>query len=157
MKKFVVFIGILLLNFGQVVGQNSRPAIITDIESTETVGDSKITIHQDGRIDKLMNDHIARVIKFTGPYSGAGYRVQVYSSNDHINAKGEALNIERQLRSAFPEQSVYRVFISPFWKVRIGDFRTLSEAQSFRAELIKAFPELRREIYTVRENNIRIQ
>ncbi|MBP1638363.1 MAG: Sporulation protein [Bacteroidetes bacterium] len=140
-----------------VVAQNGSnsgtPAIITAIESN----DSKVNIHQDSRLDKLINSHITRVIKLTGAYSGPGYRVQVFSSNDFKTAKTESSYIERQLRSTFPEQGVYRIFSSPFWKVRVGDFRTLAEARTFRAELIQAFPNLSREAYTVREGKIKIE
>ncbi len=129
-----------------------RPDIIESIESTST-----IVVKQDPKLDKLIDDYIKKEDVLSGPYSGAGYRVQVFSSNAQRTAKDESLNIERRLRSAFPGYGVYRTYASPFWKVRIGDFRTLEDAQRFRTELIKAFPELRRETYTVRESRVSIR
>lgn len=45
-------------------------------------------------------------------YTGPGYRVQVFSSNDFKTAKSESAEIERQLRSTFPEQGVYRICVA---------------------------------------------
>lgn len=140
--------------FGQNASNSKRPDVIESIESS-----SKIVVKQDPKLDKLINDYLNKkdVKVLSGPYVGAGYRVQVFSSNAQRTAKNESLNIERRLRSAFPGYGVYRTYASPFWKVRIGDFRTHAEARAFRAELVKVFPELRRETYTVRESRITIR
>lgn len=139
-----------------VIGQNAsdskRPAVIESIESS-----SKVVVKQDPKLDKLIDDYLNKKDTPLGPYAGAGYRVQVFSSNAQRTAKDESLNIERRLRSAFPGYGVYRIYASPFWKVRIGDFRTHEDAQAFRAELVNAFPELRKETYTVRESKVSIR
>lgn len=139
-----------------VIGQNAsdskRPAVIESIESS-----SKVVVKQDPKLDKLIDDYLNKKDTPSGPYAGTGYRVQVFSSNAQRTAKDESLNIERRLRSVFPGYGVYRIYASPFWKVRIGDFRTHEDAQAFRAELVKAFPELRKETYTVRESKVSIR
>lgn len=81
----------------------------------------------------------------------SGFRVQVFSSNVQRTSKTEAFRIEKMIKDQFPDQGVYVNYISPFWKVRAGDFRTQAAAQSFRRELIQAFPNLRSEVYTVRD------
>ena len=156
MKRLFLFYSILLSVTLSVTGQNGSGSDTPEIIKSIEANDSKVNIHQDGRLDKLLNNYIGREIKLTGPYTGPGYRVQVFSSNDFKTAKSESAEIERQLRSTFPEQGVYRIFASPFWKVRVGDFRSLEEARSFRSELIKSFPGLSREAYTVRESKIKI-
>ncbi|HNX88506.1 MAG TPA: SPOR domain-containing protein [Paludibacteraceae bacterium] len=157
MKRFILMNCVLLALMFTVTAQNgsnsATPEIIKSIEN----GDSKVNVHQDSRLNVLLNDHVNREIKPSGPYSGPGYRVQVFSSNDFKTAKSESASIERQLRSTFPEQNVYRIYASPFWKVRVGDFRSIEEARTFRAELINAFPNLSREAYTVRESKIKIE
>jgi len=45
-------------------------------------------------------------------------------------------------------------YSSPFWKVRVGDFVSQSQAQILRHKLIDAFPTMRSEIYIVREQII---
>lgn len=137
---------------GQTTSESKRPAVIESIESS-----SKVVVKQDPKLDKLIDDYLNKKDAPSGPYVGAGYRVQVFSSNAQRTAKDESLNIERRLRSAFPGYGVYRIYASPFWKVRIGDFRSHADAQAFRAELVKAFPELRKETYTVRESKVSIR
>lgn len=129
-------------------------SILNAIEIDNETTTSKIVIHQDSRIDNLLNTYVKRIDP-TMPYSGPGYRVQVFSSNNYKTAKNDAERIENQLRSAFPRHQVYISYASPFWKVRIGNFRTSGEAQKLRSEIIQLFPELRKDCYAVRENNVK--
>jgi len=80
--------------------------------------------------------------------------VQVFSSNVQRTAKNEAFKIEKQIKDQFPDEAVYVNYTSPFWKVRVGDFRTQAEAQRVRAKLKEAFPNLKSEIYIVKEQII---
>ena len=157
MKRFFFISGILFfcmyLLSAQTPAKSSRPSVIENIQNN-----SNVVIHQDPKLDKVINDHINKPDEVeTGPYTGSGYRVQVFSSNAQKTAKNEAYSIERKLRSAFPGYGVYRIYSSPFWKVRIGDFKNLEDAKAFRSELIKTFPELSRETYTVREGKVSIR
>lgn len=157
MKRFFSISGLMLFCIYLLSAQNAtksnRLAVIENIQNN-----SKVVIHQDPKLDKVINDYINMPVYVeSGPYAGSGYRVQVFSSNTQKTAKNEAFSIERKLRSAFPGHGVYCIYASPFWKVRIGDFRSSEEARAFRSELIKSFPELSRETYTVRESKITIQ
>ena len=155
MKKILFPILFVILGGFIVSAQTGtkRPAIVESIEST-----SNVVVKQAPELDELIDDYIKRKdSSSSGPYVGPGFRVQVFSSNAQRTAKDESLSIERRLRSAFPGYGVYRIYSSPFWKVRIGDFKTSADALSFRAELIKAFPELRKETYTVRESRVSVR
>lgn len=134
---------------------NAQTPIVRAIESNNAASDSKVTINQDARIDSRLNAYINRIDP-TAPYTGPGYRVQVFSSNNFKTAKTDAYNIEKQLKSVFPEQQVYVTYASPFWKVRVGNFRTADEAQKLRSEIINLFPALRKDTYAVRENRVKI-
>lgn len=65
----------------------------------------------------------------------AGYRVQVYAGNNTRNAKLEAMRVASDVRSFFPEVSVYSFFSPPRWLCRVGDFRTMEEAYSMMRKL----------------------
>ncbi len=106
-----------------------------------------IKIYQDKRIENLFLDRQ----QASKSAVVSGYRVQVFSSNIHQTAKSAAFRVERMVMEKFPHQGIYVTYTSPFWKVRVGDFRTLEEAQAFRDELMGAFPELKREMYVVRD------
>ena len=99
-------------------------------------GQGKVTIHQDARIAALIGSEYVpagsdeqKVIK------SSGYRIQVYAGNNTRNAKLEAMRVASDVRSFFPEVSVYSFFSPPRWLCRVGDFRTMEEAYSMMRKL----------------------
>ena len=79
-----------------------------------------------------------------------GYRVQVYSSNQQQTAKTEALELESRLKSKV-NQTIYVQYLPPFWKVRIGDFRTYDEAKEYKKQFVQLFPHMLGDTYIVRD------
>ena len=79
-----------------------------------------------------------------------GYRVQIYSSNQQQTAKSEALDLEQKLRDAV-NQTIYVQYLPPFWKVRIGDFRTYDEARDYKKQFVALYPNLMGDTYIVRD------
>lgn len=79
-----------------------------------------------------------------------GYRVQIYSSNQQQTAKGEALELEAKLKDAV-NQTIYVQYLPPFWKVRIGDFRTYEEAKEYKKLFVSHYPDLMGDTYIVRD------
>ena len=79
-----------------------------------------------------------------------GYRVQIYSSNLQQTAKAEALNLETKLQSQI-EQPIYVQYLPPFWKVRVGDFRTVEEAKEYKKQFVALFPSMMGDTYVVRD------
>ncbi len=127
---------------------SKRRNIIETLSTPDSVTHATVRIYQDKRIEQLVTN---KRNSAGSKQTASGYRVQVFSSNVQRTAKAEAFRIERQIREEFSDQSVYVNYFSPFWKVRVGDFRTQAQAQAFRNELINAFPQMRSEIYIVRE------
>ena len=79
-----------------------------------------------------------------------GFRVQVYSSNQQQTAKGEALDLETRLKNKI-SQTIYVQYLPPFWKVRIGDFRTYEEAKEYKKLFVQQYPDLMGDTYIVRD------
>ena len=79
-----------------------------------------------------------------------GYRVQIYSSNQQQTAKSEALDLEQKLRDAV-NQTIYVQYLPPFWKVRLGDFRTYDEARAYKKQFVALYPQLMGDTYIVRD------
>jgi septal ring-binding cell division protein DamX len=59
-----------------------------------------------------------------------GYRVQILATSN----KEKADMFAKEAQARFKDQKVYVEFISPYYKVRIGDFLTREEAEAFRAK-----------------------
>ena len=79
-----------------------------------------------------------------------GYRVQIYSSNQQQAAKSEALDLESKIKDKI-DQTVYVLYMPPFWKVRLGDFRTYEEAKVYKKIFVDQFPEVMGDTYIVRD------
>ena len=105
-----------------------------------------VTLVQDSTIDQLLdtkiNGRVGEEILIDG------FRVQIFSSNVQQQGKAEALALEKALAPKI-DQPVYVSYISPSWKVRIGDFRTFEEAQEYKNELVKRFPKLQASSYVI--------
>ncbi|MDO9152110.1 MAG: SPOR domain-containing protein [Paludibacter sp.] len=155
MNKFLVFIllSTFYLNINFISAQNDKATkrnIFDSLTKKDTVSGANVKIFQDKRVEEFITDKR----NYTGSQNmtlGSGYRVQVFSSNTQRTAKSEAFKIEKDIRELYPEYPVYVNYTSPFWKVRVGDFSSLEQAHTFRNELIKSFPHLKSETYTVKD------
>ena len=66
-------------------------------------------------------------------------------------SKDEAFRKEKEIKELFPDVSTYVTYNAPFWRLRIGDFRSHEEAYHMQRLLMDAFPAYRKEMYIVRE------
>ena len=148
--RFLTVFGVLMLFVSVLSAQENEDVkaanIFEALSTTDSTTHAKVTIHQDKRIEALLANKKSLTVN--------GFRVQVFSSNIQRTAKNNAFGIEKQIQEVFPNQSVYVNYTSPFWKVRVGDFKTKVEAQAFRNQLIESLPTLKSEIYVVPEQII---
>lgn len=73
--------------------------------------------------------------------TGRGWRIQIFSGNYQRESKNEAYSKEAQIKALFPELDTYVTFQTPFWKLRVGNFRTSEEAHAMLRQLEEAFPK----------------
>ena len=132
----------LLLSFSVGWGQNGSLDFSGGRESVNFQGkqvqsaEGKIYVYQDPRIDKLLQRHIANNEKKGGIN---GYRIQIYFGSGH-DARENANESKARFLSYFPETKAHILYQSPFYKVRIGDFRTKNEALKFYRRVQRRFP-----------------
>ena len=116
-----------------------RPNLLDSMPNVEVVQDSTVALLlqgvMDGRREWIEID---------------GYRVQVYSSNQQQYAKSEALDLEAKLQNQI-NHTIYVQYVSPFWKVRIGDFRTYDEAKEYKNLFVQQYPNMVGDTYVVRD------
>ena len=91
-----------------------------------------MTIHQDAKIAALLG---ATYVKSAGEnepkmLKARGYRVQVYAGNNSRIARQEANDVAEQIKMEFPELPVYAFFQPPRWLCRVGDYRSIEEADA---------------------------
>ncbi len=97
----------------------------------------KINIKQDPGLVELVNLHIRR-----NQQGGVvqGFRVEIFFSSE-LNARQKAQNIKNEFLAAYPEYNVYITYISPDFKVRVGNFRTRNEALKAMNVIQGQFPK----------------
>ncbi len=100
--------------------------------------------------DAVDEEEQARAVR-TKSGKTVGYRVQIYADNNVRSAKAEARQRERALGQAFPAYDTYVTYASPYWRLRVGDFRSQYDAEKAAAEIRKAFPRYAREVRVVRD------
>lgn len=99
---------------------------------------SRLNVSQDNRLKTLVEHHIEKNSRTNGI---PGYRLEIFFKSG-ASAREEALNIKAEFLSVYPDVNVHVKFISPDFKVRVGDFRTKSDAFRFMKQIegrFKAF------------------
>ena len=121
MKKIVVvvFVCFLTINLAAQL-QNEEEFVITT----------------DQRIDSLLQLHIA--------YNNAhpvidGYRIHVFIKSGN-EALVEAEEVKLEFEESYEMVPAYITFGEPYYRVRVGDFRTRLEAEKFLQKINRTYP-----------------
>ena len=96
----------------------------------------KLNIQSDPRIIDLLKQQAVQNKK-NGTVSG--FRLQIYFGSGE-NAHGQAIKIKTDFLSSNPSIKTYLLFRSPDFIIRVGDFRTKSEALKLKKALIFQYP-----------------
>ena len=70
-------------------------------------------------------------------YKTQGYRIQVFSGGNSRADRQKAESAGMVMKSNFPTEPIYVHFYSPSWKCRMGNYKTLEEAQRMLAMVKK--------------------
>jgi hypothetical protein len=108
----------------------------TSIYSQNNVSKQKVTVIQDPRIISLVEKHIYLNEK----QKIAGWRVQIFFESGN-NSKSRAYSKKGLFMAMYPDMGVYLMFQAPYYKVRVGDFRSRMDAEGFKQKLLGEFPD----------------
>ena len=104
----------------------------------------KLNIIQDPALDTLISRYILGYINLEqkNGYEGMeGYRIQIYNSSSR-NAREESGKVRAEFINKFPDIVSNLLFAEPgYYKIRVGDFRTKTEATRFFLLISKVFPD----------------
>ncbi|MBE6275657.1 MAG: SPOR domain-containing protein [Bacteroides sp.] len=142
-----IFICLFLLCGVSVFAQRG---IVNELKKT-VPGQGVVTIQQDEKIAALLGDVYVKTDNDEEPkvLKARGYRVQVYAGNNSRVARKEANDIADKIKMEFPEMPVYAFFQPPRWLCRVGDYRSIEEADAVMRRL-KATGDFK-EVSIVRE------
>ncbi|MDE5595424.1 MAG: SPOR domain-containing protein [Muribaculaceae bacterium] len=152
MKSSALLLSVVLLCSGGGVSFAGQPTIADALNTS-----GSITVSQPQALnDRLTFTHCAvseadATIDNSTPKVRAGYRVQVFDDNNVRSAKHDAQVRKQQIETRFPEYPVYVTFNSPYWRVKVGDFKNRGEAEAAMAEIRHAFPAMAKSLRIVRD------
>ena len=91
-----------------------------------------IVIIKDKKIDALIQNksNVKRI-------SASGYRVQIYFSTN----KNELNDIRLKFIKSYPRIETYMTYDAPNYFLRVGDFADRNDAEKFKKEIFREFPE----------------
>ena len=100
---------------------------------------SSVVIHKDPRIDLLLKKQgeVNAAIKKANARTARGYRLLVINTNK----RDDAIAAKTKVYTNFPELKAYLVYQSPYFKLKVGNFKTREEAQQYQKSLGYYFPK----------------
>lgn len=91
-----------------------------------------VVVTKDANLDSL----VARNIEHNKSANGIqGYRVQIFFGSERKAAQ----DAKTKLLQLMPEEEVYLIYQQPYFKVRVGDYRTKLEAEAVYRKLLPEF------------------
>lgn len=97
----------------------------------------KLQLYQEERLNDLLERYKNVNVRKNGM---DGYRIQLFFESGRM-ARENAYEVKAKFLSSFQGISAYVDYQAPFFKVRVGDFRTKREAQILYKKLKRQFPD----------------
>lgn len=152
MKKTLHIFLMFFLFSSIAFAQYSTRTIVDDI-NTRKAGQGNIRVMQDETIDSrlaqfVINTDTANVIRLSNDRVN-GFKIQVFSGNNQNVSRNEAERKQAMLRAEFPQHQAETTFVSPTWRLRVGNFLSRPEAEAVMEQMKQVFPSFGREMYVV--------
>lgn len=98
-----------------------------------------VIVHKDPRLDVLIKKQIQINEETTrdARKNIKGYRLLVINTNN----REEALAAKNKVYTYFPELRPYLIWQSPFFKLKVGNFRDRKDADEYRKKMAAYFPK----------------
>lgn len=144
---------ILFLSKPVVVGQSQQKSIIKEL-SANKAGRGKVRVFEDNAIKGVLGRRMAppRPVYGSGDQQFVkmrGFKIQAFAGNNQRTSKNEANYKQGIISQAFPEHEAVILFDSPFWRLRVGNFKTRDEANEVMKAMREVFPTFGKEMYVV--------
>ena len=108
--------------------------------SNYLLANDTIIVSKDPRLD-ILTQKQAEINKRTSMMTSSGlykgFRIQLLSTTN----RDEANKIKGDVLTKFTDQKAYLTYHSPYFKVRVGNFIKKEEAEKFRQQLNKYYPQ----------------
>ena len=116
MKKTGLLIFLLLFT---ALASAQQRTLVQELER-DIPGKGTIRVERDVRIDSLIGT--VSEAQLGTKIKAKGYRIQVYAGNNTRTSKERANEVDRYIRSRYPDLPVHTEFKNPRWLCTVGDF-----------------------------------
>ena len=106
---------------------------------TATQDTGSVIVHKDPRLDSLMkkqatiNEETVRNAR----KNAKGFRILVINTNK----RDDAIEAKTKVYTYFPELKAYLFYQSPYFKLKVGNFKERKDAEDYQKKLNKYFPK----------------
>ena len=103
------------------------------------VDSSSVIVHKDPRLDQLVkkqaqiNEETSRNARKTAK----GFRLMIISTNN----RDEAIAAKTRIYTYFPELKAYLFYQSPYFRLKVGNFKERKDAEAYQKRLNVYFPK----------------
>jgi SPOR domain len=128
--KNLFFLAFIFLSFNSIAQDSSWK---------RSVDTNTVVIHKDPRIDLLVKKQ-AQINEETSRDArriGKGYRLLVINTSK----RDEAVAAKSTVYENFPELKAYLNYQSPYFKLKVGNFKERKEAEAYQDKLRRFFPK----------------
>lgn len=125
MSRIVLIASLLMVLFSRAVLAQELTLLAGNLE-----------VVQDEKITQLVDQY--RKMSINNPETD-GYRVQIFFDSGS-NSKNKASNVKVEFETTYPGIKPYLSYKEPYYRVRVGDFRTLTEAVGFQKKIALDYP-----------------
>jgi hypothetical protein len=96
-----------------------------------------VTVNKDPRLDLLIAKQIEinEVTTRDSRRNGPGFRILVISSNN----RNKVIEAKTKVYRKFPELKSYMMYQSPFFRLKVGNFKERAEAEEYLTEVQRLF------------------
>lgn len=134
MKKLIVLFYTLLFT----ALASAQQTTLVQVLERDVPGKGTIRVESDIRLDSLIGT-VSEAESGT-KIKAKGYRIQVFAGNNTRASKERANEVDRYIRSKYPELPVHTEFKNPRWLCTVGDFLYYEEAYDVLRKLKKETP-----------------
>lgn len=149
----ILFIALLVIS-SAIANAQQRKDIIDDLQSVKN-GQGRVMVFEDNAIKDVLGRSMSpnRTV-YSGNDGGQyvkmrGFKIQAFSGNNQRTSKNEANSKQQLINQAYPEYETVVTFDSPFWRLRVGNFKSRDEANEVLNQMKGSFPAFGKEMYIV--------
>lgn len=127
--KHALFLSLLFISFA---------ASAQDSTGWRMADSGSVIVHRDPRLDLLVKKQIQYLDEATrdARRNQKGFRILVINTNK----RDEALAAKSKVYSHFPELKSYLIYQSPYFKLKVGNFKERKDAEDYQRKLQVYFP-----------------